>query len=124
MQNEQQYDQLMLQYNQLKNGAEEIRKMIDKDNFDSAMSMIKSREQLFLSCKCIRNYLELTPVQKKDLDTLLDEIRELEMDNIRLLSKKMSEVQDELRVAQKNEKIQKAYEFDENQSGSIVNYKE
>lgn len=124
MQSEQQYEQLMLQYNQLKNGAEEIRKMIDKDNFDGAMSMIKSREQLFLSCKCIRKYLELTPLQKRSMDMLLDEIRDLEMENIRLLSQKMVEVQDELRVAQKNEKIQKAYEFDENQSGSIINYKE
>jgi len=124
MQSEQQYEQLMLQYNQLKNGAEEIRKMIDKENFDGAMSMIKSREQLFLSCKCIRKYLELTPLQKRSMDMLLDEIRDLEMENIRLLSQKMVEVQDELRVAQKNEKIQKAYEFDENQSGSIINYKE
>ena len=124
MQNEQQYEQLMLQYNQLKNGAEEIKKMIEKENFDGAMSMIKSREQLFLSCKCMRNYLELSPMQKKSLDTLLDEIREMELDNIRLLSKKMLEVQEELRITQKNEKIQKAYDFDENQSGTIVNYKE
>lgn len=124
MQSEQQYEQLMLQYNQLKNGAEEIKKMIEKENFDSAMSMIKSREQLFLSCKCMRNYLELSPMQKKSLDILLDEIREMELDNIRLLSQKMAEVQEELRVTQKNEKIQKAYDFDEKQSGTIINYME
>ncbi len=124
MQNEQQYEQLMLQYTQLKNGAEEIKKMIENENFDGAMSMLKSREELFLSCKCIRKYLELTPVQKKNMDELLDEIREAEMNNIRLLSKGMTEVQNELKKVQQNEKIQKAYDLNEDQTGTIVNQTE
>ena len=72
MQDEKQFEQLMLQYTQLKNGSEDIARMIDNEDYDNALTLIKSREQLFLSCKCIRNYLELTPVQQKELDTLLD----------------------------------------------------
>ena len=56
MQDEQQFEQLMLQYNQLKNGSEDIARMIANEDFDSAITMIKNREQLFLSCKCMRNY--------------------------------------------------------------------
>ena len=124
MQDEKQFEQLMLQYNQLKNGAEDIKRLIETEDFDSAMSMIKRREEVFLNCKCMRKYLEVTPVQAKELDKILDELRNLEMENIRLLTKGVEEVRQELRTAQQNEKIQQAYDFDENQRGSIVNIQE
>ena len=124
MQDEMQFEQLMLQYIQLKNGAEDIRRMIENEDYDSAITMIKSREEVFLSCKCIRKYLELTPVQEKALNNLLDELREIELDNIRFLSQGMVEVQQELRRTQQNEKIQQAYDFDEAQKGSIINITE
>ena len=124
MQDEQQFEQLILQYTQLKHGAEDISRMIDHEDFDNAITMIKSREQLFLSCKCMRKYLELTPVQQKELDTLLDEIRILEMQNIKKIEKGMENVKNELKKTQKSKKIQRAYEFDTDQKGSIINISE
>ena len=124
MQDEQQFEQLMLQYNQLKNGSEDIARMIAKEDFDSAITMIKNREQLFLSCKCMRNYLELTPVQQKKADEILDEIRNLEMQNIKTLQKSMDEVQTELKKTQQSQKFQQAYENTDELSGSIVNIQE
>lgn len=124
MQDEKQFEQLMLQYRQLKNGAEDISEMIDNEDFDNAITMIKGREQLFLSCKCIRNYLELTPIQQKELDALLDELRTLEAGNIEKLKKSMLEVQLELKQTQKSQKIQQAYEADIEQSGNILNVEE
>ena len=121
MQDKQQFEQLMLQYNQLKSGSELIKEMIEKEDFDSAMTMIKSRESLFLSCKCIRNFLELTKEQEIELNTLLDELRTLEMNNIKTLEKNMMEVQKELKQTQQNEKIQQAYDFENVQKGSILN---
>ena len=124
MQDEKQFEQLMLQYNQLKNSAEDIRRMIDNEDFDNALTMINSREEVFLSCKCIRKYLELTPVQKKELEKLLEELQEMEINNIRNLSKRMKEVQNELKIVQQNDKLQQAYNFDENNVGNIINVKE
>lgn len=124
MQSEQQFEQLMMQYNQLKNGAEDIRKMIEAEEFDEALSMLNRREELFLNCKCMRNYLELTPVQEKELNALLDELRALELGNIKMLENRKAEVQRELKLTQQNEKIQQAYDFDENQSGSLINFEE
>jgi hypothetical protein len=97
MQDEQQFQQLMLQYNQLKNGSSEVLRMIQNEDFDSAITMIKNREEIFLSCKCIRRYLELTPEQEVELNALLDELRTLEMQNIRILSDNMASVQQQLR---------------------------
>ena len=124
MQDEQQFEQLMLQYNQLKNGSEDIARMIAREDFDSAITMIKNREQLFLSCKCMRNYLELTPVQQKQADEILEEIKNLEMQNIKTLQKNMDEVQTELKKTQQSQKFQQAYENTDELSGSIVNIQE
>lgn len=124
MQDEKQFEQLMLQYTQLKNGSEDIARMIDNEDYDNALTLIKSREELFLSCKCIRNYLELTPVQQKELDTLLDELRSMELSNIKKLEKGMQEVQQEIKQTQQNQKIQQVYDSDGEQSGSIVNIQE
>ena len=72
----------------------------------------------------MRKYLELTPVQQKELDELVDELRDLELTNIRTLEKAMDQVQMELKKSQKNEKIQQAYDFDEDKKGSIINISE
>ena len=124
MQDEKQFEQLMMQYTQLKNGSEDIARMIDNEDFDSAITMIKNREQLFLSCKCMRKYLELTPVQQKELETLLDEIREQELKNMKKLEQGMDAVQLELKKSQQSQKIQQAYDFNADQSGSILNVQE
>ena len=124
MQDEKQFEQLMMQYTQLKNGSEDIARMIDNEDFDNAITMIKNREQLFLSCKCMRKYLELTPVQQKELETLLDEIREQELKNIIKLEQGMDAVQLELKKSQQSQKIQQAYDFNADQSGNILNIQE
>ena len=124
MQDEKQFEQLMLQYNQLKNGSEEIHRMIENEDYDSAITMIKSRESVFLNCKCMRKYLELTPVQEKELNALLDELRELELSNIKYLEEGMERIQKELKKTHKTQKIKKAYDFDEDYKGSILNIKE
>ena len=124
MQDKQQFEQLMLQYNQLKNGSEDIRRLIENEDFDTAMTMLQTREPLFLNCKCMRRYLELTPEQEAELNAVLEEIRTSEMANIKLLEAGMLSVQKELKLSQKNEKIQQAYDFDEGQKGSIINYME
>lgn len=124
MQSEQQFEQLMMQYQQLKNGSEDIRRMILNEDFDNAIGMIKAREEIFLNCKCMRKYLELTPVQEKELDKLLEELRVHELENISILQTGMDAIQKELKKSQQAEKIHQAYDFDENQRGSIINYSE
>lgn len=124
MQDEKQFEQLMLQYTQLKNAAEDISRMIDNEDFDTAITRIKAREELYLSCKCIRKYLELTPVQQKELDAILEELRELELANIKKLEKGMEDVQNELKVNHKTKKIQQAYNYNTHSKGSIVNLQE
>ena len=125
MQDEQQYEQLMLQYNQLKNGALDVAALIEHEDFDSAITLIRSREQLFINCKCIRRYLELTPVQQKEVDTIVNEIKSLELENIKRLQENMDAVQLELSKTQKTQKLQMAYDNTTiDNSGNMVNVEE
>ena len=43
MQDEKQFEQLIMQYTQLKNGSEDISRMIDNEDFENAITMIKNR---------------------------------------------------------------------------------
>lgn len=124
MKDNQQFEQLMLQYQQLKNGAEDIYEMINEEDYDGAISMVKAREAVFLNCKCMRKYLELTPEQEKQVNEIVEEIRKLEMRNMDMLSMNLNQVQSELKKTQKTEKINNAYTSDESQKGTIINLKE
>lgn len=124
MQDESQYEMLIMQYNQLKNGAMDIAELIENEDYDTAITMIKSREKVFLNCKCMRRYLELNPTQQNEVDALVDEIRTLELKNIKKLEKNMDAIQSELSISQKSQKIQNAYEQNKSAQGSIVNVEE
>ncbi len=122
MQDDKQYEQLMMQYEQLKNGALSIAKMIEKEDFDSAITMIKMRESIFLNCKCMRKYLEFTPEQQVNVNKIFEEIKSIEEKNMQTLKKVMEEVQSELSRTQKLQKLQKAYiSQNADVSGSMVN---
>ena len=116
IQSEQQYEQLLMQYQQLLQGAEDISAMIDREDYDSAITMIKAREKMLLNCKCIRNYLELTPVQKIEIDKVYNDLKQLELSNIKKLQKNMDIVQAELTKTQKSQKLQQAYGSDYGES--------
>ena len=124
MKDETQFEQLILLYNQLKNGAVDIKNLIEKEEFDEAITMIQLREPIYLNCKCIRRYLELTKEQESELENILSDIRVLELENIKLLELRKEQVKRELKKTQQNEKIHQAYDFDENQNGHIVNFEE
>ena len=49
MQDDDQFEQLMLQYEQLKNGADDIMQMMQEEDYDGAMTMLKAREAIFLN---------------------------------------------------------------------------
>ena len=124
MQSEQQYEQLLMQYKQLKNGAENIANMIEREDFDSAITLLKSREPLFLNCKCMLKFLDLTPVQKNEIDKIIDELKTIELNNIKNLEHNMEKIQLELSKTQRSQKLQHAYGNSSLYSGNVVNIQE
>ena len=124
MQDKQQYEQLLMQYNQLKNGALDIANMIEREDYDSAITKIKMREPIFLNCKCMRRYLELTPEQQVEIDKVYNELKTIEQNNIQTLKQLMENIQSELSRTQKLQKLQNAYIHNNEISGNMVNIQE
>lgn len=121
MYSEQQFQQLMMQYNQLKNGALEIARMLETEDYDSAITMIKQRESVFANCNAIKRYLEFTPEQKIEEQKLFNEIKELELKNIQTLEQGIENVKSELARTQAVQKLNKAYGRNNENQGTIVN---
>lgn len=118
---EQQFQQLIMLYTQLKNGALEIARMLETEDYDSAITMIKQRESVFQSCQSIKRYLDFTPEQKEQADKLYNEIKELELKNIHTLEQGMETIRAELARTQAVQKLNKAYGRDNEEHGSIFN---
>ena len=121
MYHKQQFEQLILQYTEIKAGSETIKNLIANEQFDEAIDKIKTRENVLLNCKCIRNLLDLDEEQEKQLNDLLDDIRALEQENIKTLEESIEQVSQELRVTRQNQKIVRAYDSNENENGNIIN---
>ena len=66
-------------------------------------------------------YSDLIRDLQKELDDMLDKLREAELANIKKLEKSMENVQLELKRSQKSQKLQQAYEINPDLKGSIVN---
>ena len=80
--------------------------MLEREDYDGAMTMLKLREQVFLNCKCMRKYLVLDENQKTELNALLNELKKSEQ------------------KVRKNIKIQNAYDSMSQSGGTIINYSE
>ena len=91
MENKKQFEQLIMQYQQLLNGSEDIKKMLEREDYDGAMTMLKLREQVFLNCKWMRKYLVLDENQKTELNALLNELKKSEQENISKLEEIMKD---------------------------------
>lgn len=124
MQDDTQFEQLMLQYQQLSNGSDDIKTLIEKEHYDDAITYIKSRETIFMNCKNMRKFLEFTPEQETKLNNILEELRTKENANIELLKTNMATLKTEMKQNTQTSKIQFAYDIKQENAGEIINVSE
>ena len=75
--------------------------MIEAEDYDGAITLMKSREPVILNCKCMLKYIELSDEQKKEVENIRQEISELEKRNIDIMQTKIVDIKDELKQIQK-----------------------
>ena len=124
MQDNQQYEQLMLNYNQLLNSSKEIEKMIENDDYDTALSFVEKQRDIFLNCNNILSYLELTIEQQQDVARIKQELIDITLSNMEKIKSYMSNIQGELAKVKNMQKFQNAYGAAMDASGSILDYNE
>ena len=124
MQDHQQFEQLMLRYNQLLNGTKDIEKMIDNEDYDTALSFVTKQRDIFVNCNNILKYLELTDDQREILNKVKQELTSLTLSNMEKINNYMANVQGELSKIKNLQKFQNAYENNLDTNGSIIDFNE
>lgn len=117
-----QFEQLMMYYTQLKNMADDMKKMLEKESYNEALTMLNHRERVVKELKLMMNYIELTPAQRKEVDAIREELRVQEAENIEKLQKDMEDVKYELDIVSSKVRFRhkyNPYEL-EAKSGNVV----
>ena len=121
-----QFNQLMLYYNQLKGMAEELTVMLANESYNDALTMLNNRERVVKELNLILKYIVLTEAQQKAVDEIRAEIKTMEAANIERLQKDMEDVKYELDVVSSKVRFRhkyNPYEI-EAKSGSVVDTKD
>ena len=123
---ENQFNQLMLYYTQLRNMAQELKTMLENEAYNDAITMLNNRERVVRELKLILNYISLTPAQQKIVDEIKEEIKALETTNMQKLEKDMEDVKYELEVVSSKVRFRhkyNPYEL-ESKSGNVIDTKD
>lgn len=121
-----QFNQLMLYYNQLKGMAEELTVMLANESYNEALTMLNNRERVVKELNLILKYIVLTEAQQKTVEAIKEEIRTMEAANIEKLQKDMEDVKYELDVVSSKVRFRhkyNPYEI-EAKSGNVVDTKD
>ncbi len=119
---EKQFQQLMMYYNQLKEMAIQISRMLEKELYNDALTMLNHRKRVVTELGLILRYLKMTTKQKQIVEKIKKEILEIEGQNIQKLQKDMEDVKYELDIVSSKVKFRNKYNpyEAEQASGNVI----
>ena len=119
---EKQFQQLMMYYNQLKEMAIKISRMLEKELYNDALTMLNHRKRVVTELGLILRYLKMTTKQKQIVEKIKKEILEIEGQNIQKLQKDMEDVKYELDIVSSKVKFRNKYNpyEAEQSSGNVI----
>lgn len=119
------FEQLKHLYHQLFNLADEIKYMIESEEYNEAISKLKHKDSLIDKLTLLKKNAVMMPEEEAQIQSIEEEFKVLELENITLLSGMRAEVAQELKKINQNLKVNTAYIVnDENRQGSMADYSE
>lgn len=120
-----QFQNLEILYNQLFNLADEIKMMVDKEQYDEAVEKMQYKDKLIKKLITTKKTVELSDEDKQKLDRIEEELQEKEQNNITIFKKIFDEMGESLNKTKKKAKISSAYSVqNETQRGTFVDITE
>jgi len=117
-----QFETITLLYQQLVNLADEIRSMIEKEEYNELMLKLNYKEALLLKFSTMRKNTVFDQEQQQRIQKIEHVLMEKEGANVRLLESLHSDVAVELKRVNNRLKVNKAYSGQGNREpGSILN---
>lgn len=120
-----QFDQLKMLYKQVLATSVEVKKFIEKENYDEALSRETHKAQLIGKINIVKNSFDLTDFEQSTLRKIVEDIQKQEMENLENLKELKEDTALKLKAMNAKSKITNKYSGDtEPQEGSILDFSE
>lgn len=119
-----QLEQLKNFYNQFSNLADEIKSMIDAQEYNEAITKVIQKETLVNQFLNVRKMVTLSAEEKTEVEAIEKNLMAREKENIDRLTNLRQELSSELNKTKKNLRLNNAYTMNKKEQGSIVDLSE
>lgn len=120
-----QFDQLKILYKQILAISVEIKKLIDKENYDEILSKETHKTQLINKVNIVRKSFVFTDFEQSTLKKIIGDIQKQEMENLSRIKDLKVDTALKLKTLNAKSKITNKYSGDtEPQEGSILDFSE
>ncbi len=120
-----QFDQLKILYKQILATSVEIKNLIERENYDEALSRETHKSQLINKVNFVKNTFDLSDFEQSTLRKVVEDIQKQEMENLENLKTLKDDAAAKLKALNAKSKITNKYSGDiEPQEGSILDINE
>lgn len=120
-----QFENLELIYNQFFNLADEVKCLIDREEFDAAIERIQYKDKLIKKLIATKKTVNFTPVDEEKIYAIEKKLQAKEQENILLLQQLQDELSKKLKNNKQNVKVHSAYSMNKDkQHGFLVDLSE
>lgn len=117
-----QFEQIKILYNQILVTSSEVKALIEKENYDEAISREGHKTQLVKKVSFLTKQLQFTEEEKKEINSIKEKILAQEAEVLEGLQNLKTGVGLKLKTAQKQAKLSSFYDKEEPTEGSICDY--
>ena len=117
-----QFEQLLVLYNQIFATSTEVKTLIEKENYDEAISREGHKSQLVEKVAFLKKQLVLSEDEKEVINSINEKILAQEAEVLENLQNLKQEVALKLKTMQKQSKLSNVYDNNEPHEGSICDY--
>lgn len=117
-----QFEQFELLYKQILTTSNEVKKMIDAEDYESVLIHEKHKTQLVSKVSLVKKTVELTEEEKSVIEDLKTQVLKQEKENLDRMKILRDKTSAELQKENSKEKILNKYEQVEVEKGTICDY--
>lgn len=117
-----QFEQFELLYKQIFTTSNEVKKMIDAEDYESVLMLEKHKTQLVSKVLLVKKTVELTEEENSVIEDLKTQILQQEKENLDKMKILRDKISVELQKENSKEKIINKYEQVEYEKGTICDY--
>lgn len=114
-----QFENLELLYKQFFNLADEIKSLIEKEEYNDAIAKLMYKDKLMKRLSSTKKTVNFTEDDREKLHIIEQKLQEKEQENIKFLSELRGEIGEKLSITKKKFKVSSAYTIESNKNSGV-----